>query len=72
MKIHDSATATIRKSFVQLQVFDRKHLAVLLQLHPYFSLLPFAECRKILCGARGSITVNMDTCCKKTGAVCCR
>ena len=59
MKIHDSATATIRKSFVQLQVFDRKHLAVLLQLHPYFSLLPFAECRKIHCGTR---VVLQSTC----------
>jgi hypothetical protein len=55
MIIHDSATASICKSFVQLQVIDRKHLAVLLQLHPYFSLLPFAECRKIHCGDRAAL-----------------
>lgn len=55
MKIHDSATATGCISFVQLQVIDRKHLAVLLQLHPYFSLLPVAECTKIHCGDRAAL-----------------
>lgn len=67
MKIHDSATACGRKNFVQLQTIDRKHLAVLLQLHQYFSLLPVAECRKIHSRAWVSITDNMEKYCKNTG-----
>jgi hypothetical protein len=55
MKIHDSATATDCRSFVQLQMIDRKHLAVLLQLQPYFSLLAVAECTKIHCGDRAAL-----------------